>query len=140
MPRSERKHDLLAGIMNSVGEFRGKYRLADLLGRLTNSWKGSRGTFPLATGESITIDLGDRIQRLMWGAAYEPLVRKCLVALLRPGDTFVDIGAHIGFFSMIASSLVGSSGKVYAFEANASLFQALHSNASQFPWMVPYLR
>ena len=94
----------------------------------------------MANGETATIDLGDRIQRLMWGAAYEPDVRKCLAALLRPGDTFVDVGAHIGFFSLLASSLVGSQGKVYAFEADATLFQTLHSNALEYPWLVPSLR
>jgi FkbM family methyltransferase len=140
MRRSKQNPDLLARILNSVGEFSGKTRLADFLGRLTCSWNSGRGTYPLSNGETVTIDLGDRIQRLMWGAAYEPPVRKCLVALLRPGDTFVDIGAHIGFFSTIASSLVGPRGKVYAFEADSVLFQTLRSNASQFPWMIPYLR
>lgn len=138
--RSKRNPDLLARVLNSTGQFRGKTRLADMLGRLTYSWKGGPGTFSLATGETVTIDLGDRIQRLMWGGAYEPHVRKCFAALLRPGDTFVDVGAHIGFFSMIASSLVGPSGKVYAFEANSILFQTLRSNAAQFPWMLTALR
>src|SRR5208283_2402730 len=133
--RSKQNPDLVARVLNSVGQFRGKARLADFLGRLMNPWKRGRGALPLVTGETITVDLGDRIQRLMWGAAYEPQVRKCLTVILRPGDTFVDIGAHIGFFSMIASSLVGSSGKVYAFEANSALFQTLRSNALQFPWL-----
>ena len=136
MTRSKPKPDLLARVLNSTSPFRGKTRLADLLGRLMLTFKGRRGTFPLASGETVTIDLGDRIQRLMWGGAYEPHVRKCFAALLRPGDTFVDVGAHIGFFSMIASSLVGPCGKVYAFEPNSTLFQTLRSNAAQFPWMV----
>ncbi len=138
--RNKRNPDLLARVLASAGQFRGKARLADLLGRLTSSWTGGRGTFSVANGETATIDLGDRIQRLMWGAAYEPDVRKCVAALLRPGDTFVDVGAHIGFFSLLASSLVGSQGKVYAFEADATLFQILHSNALAYPWLVPSLR
>jgi FkbM family methyltransferase len=36
--------------------------------------------------------------------------------LLKKGDTFVDAGANIGFFSVIASQLVGKSGKVHAIE------------------------
>ena len=76
----------------------------------------------MASGETATIDLSDRIQRLMWGAAYEPDVRKCLAALLRPGNTFVDVGAHIGFFSLLASSLVGSQGKVYAWSKRMPLY------------------
>ena len=140
MTRSKPNPDLLARVLNSTSHFRGKTRLADLLGRVTNSWKGGHGTFSLATGETVTIDLGDRIQRLMWGGAYEPQVKRCFASLLRPGDTLVDVGAHIGFFSMIAASLVGSSGKVYAFEPNSALFQTLLSNAAQFPWIVASLR
>ena len=138
--RNKRNPDLLARVLASAGQFRGKARLVDLLGQLASSWTGGRGTFSVVNGETATIDLGDRIQRLMWGAAYEPDVRKCVVALLRPGDTFVDVGAHIGFFSLLASSLVGSQGKVYAFEADTTLFQILHSNALAYPWLVPSLR
>src|ERR1700676_4300553 len=101
MMRSNRNADLLARVLNSTHYFRGKARGADLLGRLAHSWNGGRGTFPLANGKTVTIDLGDRIQRLMWGAAYEPHVIRCLAALLRPGDAFVDVGSHIGFFSLI---------------------------------------
>jgi len=109
--------------------------LLDLLGRLASSWSGGLGTFSLASGETVTIDLRDRIQRLMWGAAYEPHVRKCFAAFLRPGDTSLDLGAHVGFFSVIASAQVGSSGKIFSFEANSLNFQSLYANATQFPWM-----
>ena len=106
MKRGKPSADLIARALNSTNQFRGKTRLTDMLGRLMLAFNGSRGMFPLEGGETVTIDLGDRIQRLMWGGAYEPHVRNCFAALLRPGDTFVDVGAHIGFFSMIASSLV----------------------------------
>jgi len=140
MTRSNPNPNLLARILNSTSQFKGKTRLADWLGRLTNSWTGGRGTFSLPSGEIVTIDLGDRIQRLMWGGVYEPHVRRCVAALLRPGDTFVDVGAHIGYFSMIAASLVGSNGRVYSFEGNSSVFPTLRSNAAQFPWMEVSLR
>jgi FkbM family methyltransferase len=38
--------------------------------------------------------------------------------VLRPGDTFLDIGANIGFYSLIASSIVGPSGQVISVEAD----------------------
>jgi FkbM family methyltransferase len=63
-----------------------------------------------------------------------------LTALLRPGDTFVDVGAHIGFFSLIASSRVGPTGQVYAFEANFDRFEELQSNAAAYSWLVCYSR
>jgi FkbM family methyltransferase len=135
-----RDADTFARILNSMDYFRGKGRLADTLGRLVKFWNGGCGTFPLISGKTVTLDLSDRIQRLMWGGAYEPHVRKCLSAFLRPGDTFVDVGAHIGFFSLIASLLVGYTGKVYAFEANSHLFERLQANASEYCWLVASLR
>ncbi|MGB8476923.1 MAG: FkbM family methyltransferase [Candidatus Acidiferrum sp.] len=138
--RDKRNADSVARILNSAGYFRGKARLADALGRLASYWKHGCGTFSLDGGRAISIDLNDRVQRLMWGGAYEPHVRNCLVAILHPGDTFVDIGAHIGFFSLLAASLVGNTGKVYAFEANANVFQKLQANASEYPWLAASLR
>jgi hypothetical protein len=72
MMRSKGKPDFLARVLRSAGEFRGKGRLADVFGRLTSSWTGGRGTFLVASRDTAAIDLSDRIQRLMWGAAYEP--------------------------------------------------------------------
>jgi FkbM family methyltransferase len=45
---------------------------------------------------------------------------------LRPGDTAVDVGAHIGFFTMHMAAAVGPAGRVHAFEpfdANADLLE-----------------
>ena len=135
MTLNAKKADNLAQLLNASGYFRGKARIADLLGRLVNICDGARGTFSLPDGTIIAVDLGDRIQRLMWGGAYEPHVQRCLGQLLRPGDIFVDVGAHIGFFSLIASSLVGHTGKVYAFEANPNLFQKLQKHTTEYPWL-----
>ena len=58
---------------------------------------------------------------------YEPITRRLLEALLQPDATFVDVGAHIGFFSLvIASSL--SRPKVIAFEPNPQNFRNLVAN------------
>jgi FkbM family methyltransferase len=39
-------------------------------------------------------------------------------AFLRPGMTFIDVGANIGYYSLIAAAIVGTSGAVHAFEPN----------------------
>lgn len=49
---------------------------------------------------------------------YESTVQKFLVEHLRPGDTFYEVGAHIGFLSMGAARLVAAEGEVVAFEAD----------------------
>jgi FkbM family methyltransferase len=129
--------DFLARALHSTIYFKGKTRLVDLVGRVSHLWNPS-GTFPLSDGRVVTVDLGDRIQRLMWGGAYEPGVTRCIAALLRPGDSFVDVGAHIGFFSLTASAAVGPNGKIYSFEADGDLFKTLQANAIDCPWLVPY--
>jgi len=47
---------------------------------------------------------------------YEPATSEAILRNLRPGSTFVDLGAHIGVFSMLAARCVGEDGHVFAFE------------------------
>lgn len=54
-----------------------------------------------------------------------------LMKNLRPGDTFCDVGAHFGYFTLLASQLVGENGRVIAFEASRSTFGILKKNTAQ---------
>lgn len=47
---------------------------------------------------------------------------------LRPGDSFIDVGANIGIYSLLAAGLVGPSGSVDSFEADPQVFAALQEN------------
>lgn len=47
---------------------------------------------------------------------------------LKPGDVFVDIGANIGCYTLLASKIVGKQGKVFAFEPIESVFLRLQYN------------
>lgn len=50
------------------------------------------------------------------------------MSLLKPGMTFVDIGAHIGYYSLLASRKVGINGKVFSFEPDPRNYVLLVSN------------
>ncbi len=50
--------------------------------------------------------------------AYEPHVTREVRTVLSKGDVIVDIGANIGYFTLLAAAIVGDSGKVIAFEPN----------------------
>jgi FkbM family methyltransferase len=50
--------------------------------------------------------------------SYEPEVSATLREVLEKGATFVDIGANIGWFSLLGASLVGPAGRVIAVEPN----------------------
>lgn len=49
---------------------------------------------------------------------FEPHVTRALNELLTPGMTFLDIGANVGYFTLLAARRVGPEGKVLAFEAH----------------------
>lgn len=63
------------------------------------------------------IDLGDRYVSL--GCLldrYEMVSTQFVRGILREGDVFVDVGANVGWYTLLAASIVGESGKVHAFE------------------------
>jgi FkbM family methyltransferase len=48
--------------------------------------------------------------------SYEPAQTKLFSELVRPGDVVYDVGAHFGYYTLLASKLVGPAGRVLAFE------------------------
>ena len=62
---------------------------------------------------------------------FEANLSNFLIDILREGDVVIDIGAHVGFYSMLASELVGESGHVYSFEPTPRTFATLKENASR---------
>ena len=59
---------------------------------------------------------------------YEPEVRAFLLYVLKPGYTFIDCGANVGFFSVQAGGKVGRDGKIVSIEANPITYKLLERN------------
>jgi len=59
---------------------------------------------------------------------YEPEVTQALRRILRRGMSFVDVGAFVGYYTVLASRLVGPEGRVYAFEPDPTNFRYLLHN------------
>jgi len=59
---------------------------------------------------------------------YEPQTTQVFKQILKEGMVVVDVGAHIGYFTLLASKLVGESGKVFAFEPEPQNFANLCGN------------
>ena len=55
-----------------------------------------------------------------------------LKQIIKPGMTIVDIGANIGFYTILFAELVGENGKVYAFEPENINFKRLKKNVSKY--------
>jgi FkbM family methyltransferase len=70
------------------------------------------------------------LSKLVYCEDFEKQERQFLNAFLRPGDTFVDIGANIGLFALIAAARVGASGRVIAFEPTNETFGRLEENVA----------
>jgi len=82
---------------------------------------------------TMTFDQSSPVHRmivgeLQSGGAYEVASQLFLTRVLRSGDTFVDVGAHIGYFSMLSAAVVGDQGKVIAIEPIDENFQQLENH------------
>src|SRR5262245_12901971 len=82
-----------------------------------------------AFDSAISGNTSDMIQRyIYYFGVWEPNLTQFLNHNLKDGDVFVDVGAHIGYFTLQASKLVGKSGKVVAIEASPKAHAKLIEN------------
>jgi FkbM family methyltransferase len=80
-------------------------------------------------GDQMHVHLPELISIKIWRYGYfDEDVCRYLLHVLRPGMTFVDIGAHFGFFTLLGSSLVGEGGCVLSFEPTPYTFGQLEKN------------
>lgn len=61
---------------------------------------------------------------------YEPFMLDIISKYLKPGMTYIDIGANIGQHSMYAASIVGQHGKVHAYEPIPKIYEQLLRSSS----------
>jgi FkbM family methyltransferase len=94
---------------------RGGYRLVRLARRTIprQSWNN---IFTTPHGLHLRLDLGTYPDCCMSVGLYELDTLRLLRKLLHPGAWFVDAGANIGYFTLLAARCVGESGRVDAFE------------------------
>jgi len=72
---------------------------------------------------------GDQLSRALYvSSTYEPNTLCVLRRLLRSGDTFIDVGANTGVISLVASTWVGPTGRVYSFEPSLREHEQLRRN------------
>ncbi|GAA2921593.1 FkbM family methyltransferase [Streptomyces enissocaesilis] len=82
-------------------------------------------------GARVAVDTQDLIQRYLYlFGVWEPYMTGWLQRRLRPGDTYVDVGANIGYYSLLAARLVGADGRVVAIEASPVFHQRLLRNVT----------
>jgi FkbM family methyltransferase len=73
----------------------------------------------LTTGHTIYVDLRSAIGRgIMAAGIFDPALAEFITNNLSTGSVFIDVGANVGFFSVLAQSKIGSEGEVHAFETD----------------------
>jgi FkbM family methyltransferase len=82
----------------------------------------------VGAAEGLWIRVNPRTGREVLHGEGEEAVQQAIARYLRPGMVFYDLGANIGFFSLIAARLVGHSGRVFSFEADPQVAGRLREN------------
>jgi FkbM family methyltransferase len=94
-----------------------------------NLFKGIRKRIIYRDSILLDLDIADWIQQnLYFLNEYEEKEIKFLEQYLKNGDVFIDIGANIGLFTLVASKIVGADGLVYAFEPMQNSFDSLSAH------------
>lgn len=86
-----------------------------------------RSNFIEIGGHKMFLDSRDSLC-LSINGVYEPLETEIIKKEVKSGDIVLDIGAHIGYYTLILAKIVGENGKVFAFEADPTNFNLLKKN------------
>ncbi len=82
-------------------------------------------------GFRMELELDDWVDQHIYATGdYEPYSAHVMRALLHPGDCMLDVGANIGFFSLLAAQCVGAGGRVIAFEPAPDVRARLQRNVA----------
>lgn len=77
---------------------------------------------------------------LTGGKSHDSEIRlaKFLINHLKSGDILIDVGAHYGYFTLLAAELVGHNGAVYSFEASPETYNIFNRNTAHIAYIKGY--
>jgi FkbM family methyltransferase len=95
-----------------------------------------RARMPVLRGHSDGVELRGFLRHRSFladvtGGAHEPYVVEVLLSQLRPGTVFVDVGAHLGLYTLRAAGRIAPGGRIVAFEADPYTATALAANVKR---------
>ncbi|MBK8992644.1 MAG: FkbM family methyltransferase [Gammaproteobacteria bacterium] len=120
--------ETVAWITRNFQQFRGRWRLLQLLDRQESRVSMlAPGPRSVGGGFSLYIDPGDFNGRRYFSHGINPRepISQIFYRVLRRGDCVLDVGANVGYFTVLASRLIGKTGRVHAFEASPLLQSCL---------------
>ena len=69
-------------------------------------------------------DEGISSELIIYGV-HEPLTTKLILSEVKPGMTILDIGSNIGYYAILESNLIGTTGKIYSIEPSPINFKII---------------
>jgi FkbM family methyltransferase len=87
--------------------------------------------------EDLTMMLDLQKEKDYWLGTYEPELQAAIRRFTKPGMVVYDIGANIGYVSLLFARAVGPTGRVFAFEALPANLKRLQRNIDMNPGMAP---
>jgi FkbM family methyltransferase len=107
----------------------GKHQAYDLYVQYLGGRLGHRAKVRTPFGDIMELETGDFLPYTIYLTGYwEPIITRYIRRHLKPGDTFIDCGANVGYFSLIASRIVGRHGNVFSIEASEQIFRSMLAN------------
>lgn len=84
-------------------------------------------------GDPMRVFLPEGAPVYLWGFVdgEELNLTKFLLRNVKPGDVFIDVGAHFGFYTLLASRLIGEKGSIHSFEPTPRTFSLLKRNTQE---------
>ncbi len=96
-------------------------------GRLINMLRDGSGGPVRVLGHRMFLDRFDSLSLSVVGR-HEQCITELVQQIIKPGDIVLDIGANIGYYTLIFARCVGPTGHVYAFEPDPGSFALLQKN------------
>jgi len=81
-------------------------------------------------GHRMSLDEKDSLG-LLWNGCYEPFETELVGCHIKKGDVVLDIGANIGYYTLLFARQVGETGRVFAFEPDPVNFALLKRNVQR---------
>jgi len=94
-------------------------------------WRGKRVPVRTVAGPVLMAREGEFIgNHLINTRCHDPALSELLWRMIRPGDLCVDVGANIGYITLLMASRCGPEGRCLSYEADPGIFEELKSNTA----------
>ena len=99
---------------------------ATRMGVLGSEW------YEFRPGLWMQLNVRDLVQQtILLEGIWDPSLTSLIESTLKPGDVFIDVGAHVGYFTLLAASRVGPAGRVLSIEPNPVTLEQLSQNVAR---------